>query len=423
MTRVLIIEDSRSFASLLAGRVRAELGFEVVTAATLAEARDLLSRDADFMAALVDINLPDAPDGQSVDLTLAAGVPTIVFTGQLSDALREDFWNRRIVDYVLKDCPENVDYVLGLLARLERNPGVAVLVVDDSRSFRFAAGRLLAAHRYRVLEAAGGREALRLLERHPEVRLLTVDSNMPDMEGCDLVRAIRRHYSKDALAVIGISGVGDARLPAKFIKSGANDFLTKPFQAEEFYTRLTQNLEMLERMARIREMAERDHLTRVYNRRHFFAAGERLLARARRAGQPVALAMLDLDHFKAVNDTHGHEAGDAALGHVAGIVAARFAEAGIVARLGGEEFGVLAPDMSPAAACSALGELRARIAASPVRWRGADVACTVSVGVCCEAALTLDEMLREADRQLYRAKAEGRDRICMAGTEAAAAGA
>jgi len=413
MPRVLIIEDSRSFSAHLAKRVRQELGFAAVVAGTLAEARDILASDADFLAALVDINLPDAPDGDSVDLVVSSGVPAIVFTGQLSDALREEFWSRRIVDYVFKDSQENVDYVLGLLSRLERNPSTKVLVVDDSRSFRFAALRLLSAHRFQVLEASGGKEALKVLARNPDVRLVTVDSSMPDMEGSELVRAIRKSHGKDSLAVIGISGMGDARLSAKFIKSGANDVLTKPFQAEEFYTRVTQNLEMLDRMARIREMAERDHLTRVSNRRHFFSSGQQLLALAGRKNQPVALAMLDIDHFKAINDTHGHEMGDAALRHMAGLLASRFRESDIVARLGGEEFGVLAVGMTPAAAQAVFEELRGLFAANPACWRGVCVPFTVSAGVCCQPSLSLDGMLREADRMLYQAKAQGRNRVCV----------
>ena len=413
MTRILIIEDSRSFAALLARRVREELGFEVVVAGTLAEARDVLETDTDFMAALVDLNLPDAPGGDSVDLVVDTGIPAIIFTGQMSDALRESFWSRRIVDYVFKDNQENVGYVLGLLARLEKNPRIKVLVVDDSRSFRFALLRLLSAHRYQVLEAEGGREALKILAKNPDVRLVTVDSNMPDMEGCDLVRAIRKRFGKDSMAVLGISGVGAARLSAKFIKSGANDFLTKPFQAEEFYTRVTQNLEMLDHMSLIREMAERDFLTRVYNRRYFFSSGEQLHALLERKGQPMALAMLDIDHFKRINDAHGHEVGDEVLRQMSSLLASRFRASDIVARLGGEEFCVLASGMTPEAAGLVFEELRQLFQATPARWQDTSVPYTVSIGVCCQPDLSLEAMLREADRMLYEAKAAGRNRVCI----------
>lgn len=418
MPKVLIVEDSRSFASLVARRVRRDLGFEAVVAATLAEAAELLRHDADYLAALLDLTLPDAPFGEAVDLAIAHKVPAIVFTSDLSDAMRENFWNRHIVDYVLKDNQQNVDYVVQLLSRLEKNPQIKILVVDDSRSFRSAICVLLATHRYQVLEAASGEAALKVLEEHPDTRLVAVDYSMPGMDGFELTRAIRRRFGKDMMAVVGISGVGEDRLPARFIKSGANDFLHKPFQAEEFYTRITQNLEMLELMAQIRDMAERDYLTRVYNRRYFFSAGAQLHALLSRRSQPMTVAMLDIDHFKAINDTQGHEVGDAVLRQMAALLSARFRTSDIVARLGGEEFCVLASEMSGELALLLFDDLRKTFEATPVRFGDTVVPYTVSIGLCSTPGLSLDAMLREADRMLYRSKSAGRNCVTLFEPEA-----
>lgn len=418
MTKVLIVEDSRSFAELLAKRVRLELGFEAHVAHDLAECAALLEQGTDYLAALLDIKLPDAPHGECVDLAFAHDIPAIIFTGVLSDTKRESFWNRRIVDYVLKDGQENVDYVVKLLARLQQNPQTKILVVDDSRSYRHAVTRLLAAHRYHVLEASTGEDALTVLEEHPDTRLVMVDYSMPGMDGFTLTREIRRRFGKDIMAVIGVSAVGGARLSARFIKSGANDYLNKPFLVEEFYTRITQNLEMLEHIAQVRDMAERDFLTRVYNRRYFFSAGAQLHALLSRRSQPMTVAMLDLDHFKNVNDTMGHEAGDAVLRHMAQLLSSRFRVSDIVARLGGEEFCVLASDMDASQALLLFEELRASFAATPVVFGDAKVSCTVSIGLCSQPGLSLDEMLREADRMLYRSKSAGRNRVTLHTPEA-----
>jgi len=328
---------------------------------------------------------------------------------ELSDAMRESFWNRHIVDYVLKDGQENVDYVVKLLARLQRNPETKILVVDDSRSYRHAVTRLLAAHRYHVLEAATGEEALAVLEEHPATRLVMVDYNMPGMDGFTLTREIRRRFGKDVMAVIGVSSMGGARLSARFIKSGANDYLNKPFLVEEFYTRITQNLEMLEHIAMVRDMAERDFLTRVYNRRYFFSAGAQLHGLLTRRSQPMTVAMLDIDHFKNVNDTLGHEAGDAVLRQMAQLLSSRFRVSDIVARLGGEEFCVLASDITSDQAQLLFEDLRATFEATPVIFGDTTVSYTVSIGLCSEPGLSLDEMLREADRMLYRSKSAGRN--------------
>jgi len=411
MAKVLIVEDSLEFATLLADRIQREHGFTTAVASNYAEAKALLDKDADFLAALLDLNLPDATGEEVVELTLARHVPAIVCTCELSDSLRESFWNHHIVDYVLKDGQDSVDYVVRLLGRLDKNPQTKILVVDDSRSYRYAVGRLLSTHRYQVLEAASGEEALAVLEKHPDTRLVLVDFNMPGMDGSTLTREIRRRFGKDMLAVIGISAVGGARLSARFIKSGANDYLNKPFLAEEFYTRITQNLEMLEHIAQVRDMAERDYLTRVYNRRYFFSAGLQMHSLSIRRGQEMTVAMLDIDNFKVINDTLGHEAGDEVLRQMAQLLASRFRISDIVARLGGEEFGVLAPDMGAAQAAIFFESLRQTFEATPAFVGGVSVPCTVSIGLCSKPGLTLEEMLREADRMMYLSKSAGRNRV------------
>jgi len=415
MTKVLIVEDSRSFAALVAKRVRLELGYEAHVAHTLAEAVELIGQGTDYLAALLDLYLPDAPKGECVDLAIAYGIPAIVFTAELSDSSRDSFWNRHIVDYVFKDAEENVDYVVGLLRRLKINPEIKILVVDDSRSYRHAVTRLLDAHRYHVLEAQSGEEALAVLEQHPDTRMALVDYSMPGMDGFMLTREMRRRYGKDMLSIIGVSAVGGARLSAKFIKSGANDYLNKPFLVEEFYTRITQNLEMLEHIALVRDMAERDYLTRVYNRRYFFSAGQQLHALLTRRSQPITVAMLDIDHFKQINDTLGHEAGDAVLRQMAEILSTRFRVSDIVARLGGEEFCVLASELTADQARLLFEELRVTLEATPVVFDGELVPYTVSIGLCSLPGLSLDEMLREADRMLYRSKSGGRN--CVSACE------
>lgn len=415
--RVLLVEDSRSFASFVAKTIRAELGFETVVAATLAEAKAQLEANPDFLAAVLDLFLPDAPHGECVELALSYHLPSIVLTSDVSDSMRENFWNLHIVDYVLKDNQDNVDYVVQLLARLQKNPGVKTLVVDDSRSYRYAVGRLLSTHRYSVLEAQSGEDALRMLEEHPDTRLVLVDYNMPGMDGFALTREIRRRFGKDMLAVIGVSAEGNARLSARFIKCGANDYLHKPFLAEEFYTRVTQNLEMLDHIAQIRDMAERDFLTRTYNRRYFFSAGVKLHALLARRCQPVTVAMLDIDHFKQVNDNFGHEAGDAVLVHMAQLLKARFRESDIVARMGGEEFCVLASGLSGEQASVLFDDLRRLMEASPVNLCGVEVSYTVSIGLCCRKGMSLDDMLRMADSMLYRSKSLGRNRVSICGAE------
>lgn len=414
MSRVLVVEDSRTFSSLLSRRITEEMGHQVVLADSKAKAEAILAVDKDFFVALLDLNLPDAPMGQVVDVVLACGIPSIVFTGEMNDELRDQFWAKRIVDYILKQNMDNVAYMLSLVERLHRNPGIKVLVVDDSPSARHMLGELLRAHRYQVLESEGGKNALALLAEHRDVRLVITDYNMPGMDGFELVRAIRRDHAKDQMAIIGLSGTDSTGLSAKFIKNGANDFLNKPFLTEEFYTRVTQNIELLEYIAQIKELAEKDYLTRLYNRRYVFSAGPKLMAAQTRRGQGVVVAMLDIDHFKRVNDTYGHDAGDAVLRQMSALLSARFRASDIVARFGGEEFCVLATDMNPADASGVFEDLRQSFEASPVHFDGQSIRYTVSIGLCTSPLDGLEAMIKAADDALYMSKNDGRNRVTIA---------
>lgn len=412
--RLLIVEDSHSFSHMIAQRVASELGLDPVITASCRETAQLLAQDTDFFAALLDLNLPDAPHGDIVDLVTAKGIPCIACTAEVSDELRQRIWAKGVADYVLKQNEGDVGYILALVARLYKNPGIKALVVDDSRSARHMLSNLLKTHRYKVLEAADGASALDIVAADPEIRLVITDYNMPAMDGFELTRHLRRLRGQDDLAIIGLSTTDSRALSARFLKSGANDFLRKPFLVEEFFTRVTQNIELLERIASIRELANRDFLTRLGNRRHFFTAGQKFLEDLLQSGRRGVLAVLDIDRFKAVNDTWGHEGGDRVLTHFADMLVERFGHGCMVARLGGEEFSVLAPDLTEQEALQGFEAFRLHCAQNPVRFADRSVPFTVSTGLCAALKPSLDDMMRLADRALYASKAHGRNRVTLA---------
>jgi diguanylate cyclase (GGDEF)-like protein len=163
----------------------------------------------------------------------------------------------------------------------------------------------------------------------------------------------------------------------------------------------------------VHDAATIDALTAVATRHHFWELAEKLLASASRHGRPLAAIMLDVDHFKAVNDTYGHAVGDAVLREVAARVQATVREADIVGRYGGEEFALLLPESHDV---TALAErLRATMAATPIVAHGQDITVTISAGISyLEPGDDLDSLLGRADAALYRSKAAGRDRVTVA---------
>ncbi len=410
MSQVLIVDDSRLFGSLLKKKIDSELNFDVIWVQTFADAVKVINDEkSDFTMGLLDLNLPDAPDGKIVDSVLAKNIPSIVFTGVFSDEVREKIWAKKVIDYVFKEGGHNLDYIVSLIRRIDRNKSISVLVVDDSQLFRTRIRDLLKVHLYNVFEANDGVEALKVLEENPGIKMVITDYNMPNMDGFQLIDEIRKKYAKEEIAIIGMSG--NNTLSARFIKHGSNDFINKEFFSEEFYCRVTQNIERLEYINTIKDASNRDFLTDMYNRRYFFDLGSKLFANAMRENITATVTMIDIDFFKKINDTYGHDAGDIVLKKVAQILKSRFRESDIVARFGGEEFCVLTFNMDYDHTFKIFEELRQKIENTEIIVNDTKINVTVSIGVCLKLIEPLDEMIKQADEMLYEAKEGGRNTI------------
>lgn len=406
--KVLVIEDSSTSMKLLKLLVERN-GLQPVCAGSLIEAQHVFgtSTPEEYLCALVDYNLPDAADGQAIDFTIDAFLPTIVITGRQDQATRDNVLSKDVVDYIPKENAQIYDYLSRLLLRLEKNKRIGVLVVDDSRVSRSAMLSLLRRHNFVTYEAADGKEGLDTLRKHNNIKLVITDENMPNMTGVQMVAELRRTYKKEDLSVIGISSDDSAALSARFIKSGANDYLHKPFYHEEFFCRVIQNIEYVENIDAIRRAANSDYLTGLPNRRHFF---NRVNASLRLDPAQKALAIIDLDYFKKVNDTLGHDAGDKVLKDIAKIALSHFANFH-VARFGGEEFCVFMPNLSLEEASEKLEAFRHDVETRGCHVKGKMVPVTVSVGLTDQFGGSIEEMLNNADELLYRAKDQGRNQV------------
>jgi diguanylate cyclase (GGDEF)-like protein len=413
--RILVVEDTRFFAKVVKKAIERRLGFEVVAAGSFAEAERVLDDPSvDLFLALLDLNLPDAPDGEIVDFVISRGVPVIVFTGQFDPVRRSKILSKNVIDYVIKDTPSSLDYMIALIDRIHRNRSLKALVVDDSRVMRKAMSRLLSRAQFQMLEAADGEEALAVLREHPDLSLVVTDYNMPKMDGFELTRRIRSTHSRDDLVIIGLSGDTDGVTSAKFIKYGANDYLSKPVHTEELFCRVHQGLQLVDHVHQLRHAATTDYLTQLYNRRYLFEEADKLLKRSRSTGAPIHAAMLDIDFFKRVNDTYGHDAGDEVLKGVSNQLAARFGTGHLLARMGGEEFCVLSSGQDVGEQRAELDALRADLEGTTFHCDDQDINVTISIGLASGQPSSISELLTQADELLYRAKDSGRNRVVMA---------
>ncbi|MBE0355470.1 hypothetical protein PPHE_a0233 [Pseudoalteromonas phenolica O-BC30] len=384
-------------------------GYEADIAESLAQTKELLAKNT-YFCAVVDFILPDAPNGEAIHYTVNSDIPTIVMTGNLDNQTRETVEKYPIIDYITKENKQAYQYLKKQLIRLPRNEYVKVLVVDDSRQTRNYISSLLVRHKYKVIEACDGIEALKVLKENPEVSVVITDNEMPNMNGEDLCSEIRLQYSNDEKAIIGISSSNALHLSARFIKRGANDYLRKPFNAEEFYCRLSQNVDMLEYIATIKRQANSDYLTGLPNRRYFFEFTNKSLRQKSASNAEVGLAMIDVDHFKAINDNYGHDAGDEVLKALAHAFDSHF-PGQLTARLGGEEFAVYFANDSQDESLALLDKFRAYLDTHSAGLTKHNIHFTVSIGFCNTASTNVDSLIKEADIKLYEAKHSGRNKV------------
>ncbi|HEY3447629.1 MAG TPA: diguanylate cyclase [Myxococcales bacterium] len=246
--------------------------------------------------------------------------------------------------------------------------------------------------------------------------LIVLDVVMPGIDGFDLCRRVRAHPAMQLTPIIFVTRKGDVDQRVAGLEAGGNDYIAKPFEPQELVARVRSHLQ---RLSALRDMAIRDGLTRCYNHKYFKVRLNQEIARCRRYKCGLALGLLDVDHFKAINDTHGHQVGDVVLAQLGNLVQATVRATDVVARYGGDEFGMLFVEAGAKEANAITVRLLERIAAhrTPVDESGApSIPVTVSVGVThLVADDTMETLIRRTDAALYEAKANGRNqvKICL----------
>ena len=294
-----------------------------------------------------------------------------------------------------------------------------ILIADDEPISRKLLHATLERLGHEVVAVSDGAEAIEALLAPDAPRLAILDWMMPGMNGLDVCRAIRECAAPYVYVVL-LTARDTPEDVVTGLEAGADDFLTKPFEANELRARLRSGARVLELLGSLVEVQEAlkvqatvDHLTGLWNRRMVLEQLDREVNRARHEKRPFAVAIVDVDRFKSINDTYGHRVGDVVLRFTASALKSQLRQYDFVGRFGGEEFLVLLPGCD-AAAARAVGERMRECIASQQAMVGPDsVQVTVSVGVAVtvNGSASADSLVEAADAALYCAKEAGRNRV------------
>lgn len=406
---VLIIEDQLSIALLLNAKLSEFCNYPILLLKTLAEVEEVLTSDLIPLIALCDLTLPDAPHGETVQLLRKYKVTTIVLTGRYDNATRERMQKELVADYVIKDGPSSIDYVISTAVRLIDNDQREVWILSSVGENTQKLIELLHVQRYKVRVLDSYDSLLETLTTvMPDLLILESIESIKEMKPIKFIDNIRQRYNINELPILACEPATNMAFAIHLMKYGVNDFFNSDFTAEELYVRIHQNIERAEAYRQIELISETDALTGLKNRRFFFEQGCLELKALKSKGSPHFIMMCDIDFFKKINDGHGHQVGDAAIEFVASVMKEVF-DGCIIARIGGEEFCIFG-SLENKDAFERTVALCKRIEADSFAETGASF--TVSIGITFHFE-ALDQGVGFADKALYESKSNGRNQVSI----------
>ncbi len=421
--KVLVVDGSRVSRKLisraLASEIRAET-MEITAVGTSREALALLGKQRyDLITSALLL-----PDMYGIELCKKVRAshshrftPFILITAEPHERLMKYGYNAGVTDYYDKTCgfKDLVGFIRSFAARYSRLHG-KVLYLEDNYTEAKIAKAIMEHHGLEVVCTASAEQALEILD--DSFDLVVADFFLEEaMSGGDFLHAIRcgKRYTREQIPVLVITGGEGANMQAEIFHAGGNDFVIKPVLEEVLISRIRSLLLIKQQFTQLRQqsedmrrMANIDSLTGVYNKRYLVGHADALVANPR--NQPLWVALLDLDHFKAVNDRYGHLTGDRVLQGVADLMKYYFRLHDIIARIGGEEFVVVLLRRTRQECLSEIEELRRRIEA----LQPAGFPVTASIGLSTNLnrpQAVFNQLSFEADQAMYLAKQNGRNQV------------
>ncbi|MBE0460370.1 MAG: diguanylate cyclase [Candidatus Aminicenantes bacterium] len=301
-----------------------------------------------------------------------------------------------------------------------------ILIVEDEAISRIVLARTLQKHKYEVLRATDGQKGWEIFKKEKDdIYIVILDWIMPKINGLQLCRMIKNETLSHYVYIIFLTSKRDIKDIVKGLEAGADDYLTKPFDRKELLARVNVGLRIIKLEGALKEANEKlhilaitDSLTEILNRRAVIDSLIKEISRSGRERKPLCIVMLDIDHFKAINDTYGHVAGDKVLKEVVSRAKTCLRPYDIIGRFGGEEFvlGIVNTDQEKSIEITE--RIRKNICEKPFKVEKKELRVSVSIGLTnitppeiIDPNSVLDEMIKIADNALYEAKETGRNKV------------
>jgi len=398
--RILIIEDDKFYGRNLKRTIEKELEFEVDC---VSDVKSLEQLNLNYELIISDIFMENYDEKYIEKNLIPQHIPIILITGFPDKELKRKLRKLNIVDFIIKTESNRFDQIIDKLKILNYTKNRSFLIVDDSKTATLINMLIIKKHypMSKIYTAQNGIEALEKLKKEKDIKLILTDYEMPEMNGAEFIKKVRERYSFEDKIIIALSSASSQELSSTLLKIGANDFLRKPFNDEELVCRCDNNFKISMLIDEVKNLAFRDSLTNLYNRRYFFETAQKMFLTALRKKVPITILMADIDHFKKINDKYGHQMGDEVIKNSAKILKSSVRKNDIVARYGGEEFVVLLFDCNKENGYKVAEKIRKRVEESSLNG----LKYTISIGVTDEGS-SIDDMIYKADLALYEAKKE-----------------
>jgi len=285
-----------------------------------------------------------------------------------------------------------------------------VLIVDDVRTNNLVMAQCLKGL-YQIREASNGHDCLREARRPPLPELILLDVIMPVLDGYEVCRLLKADPLTADIPVIFVTAKDADEDEQRGLELGAVDYITKPIRPAIVRARVATHVQLKQHRDKLQFMALHDQLTGIYNRRYFQESAEQRLAKVCRNNSQLSVVMIDVDHFKKINDEHGHDTGDKVLQALAALLKANTRREDVVARIGGEEFVILMDCALETAVYRSQQLLQLIVDSYPAGLR---VTCSLGVVQTNASHADFSHWLKQADNAVYQAKSRGRNCVVVA---------